>query len=375
MEKLVRAAVDRGASVIHIKAGDVFRCRVEGRVVKLSNQAFTAEETRAIAQRLIPNERDRQQIDYLTDYDTSWELEGVGRFRINILKQRGTFMIVMRVIPWEVPSIEDLYLPNVLSEIVDVDHGLILVTGGVGTGKSTTQAAMIDWVNRQRKKHIITLEDPIEYLHTDDVSTITQREIGVDTPDFQTGLRAALRQDPDIILIGEMRDKETIEIAVRASELGQLVVSTMHTPTVTATLNHLVAVFPDDEKDMARIRLAETLRAVISQRLLPRKDSEVRIPAVEILRVTGALRDCILMSKPSDEIMHLVEAGKESYGMQSFGQHLKQLVDTDLVDYEVAKAAATNPSDFELFMQTLGGGGDEAIGAAFGVEPADKFRF
>lgn len=366
--------MERGASVIHIKADDVFRCRVEGKVVKLSNQAFTPEETRAIAQKLIPNERDRQQIDYITDYDTSWELDGVGRFRINILKQRGTFMIVMRVIPWEVPSIEDLYLPNILSDIVDTDHGLIVVTGGVGTGKSTTQAAMVDWVNRHRKKHIITLEDPIEFLHTDDVCTITQREIGVDTPEFHTGLRAALRQDPDIILIGEMRDKETIEIAVRASELGQLVISTMHTPTVSSTLNHLVAVFPDEEKEMARIRLAETLRAVISQRLLPRKDDEARIPAVEILRVTGAIRDCILMSKPTDELMGLVEAGKEAYGMQSFGQHLKQLVDTGLVDYEVAKGAATNPSDFELFMQTLSSN-EDTVSAGFGGDPSDKFRF
>jgi len=375
VEKLVRAAVDRGASVIHIKADDVFRCRVEGRVVKLSNQAFTAEETRAIAQKLIPNERDRQQIDDLTDYDTSWELEGVGRFRINILKQRGTFMIVMRVIPWQVPTLEECYLPSVLSDIVDTNHGLVVVTGGVGTGKSTTQAAMVDWVNKHHKKHIITLEDPIEFLHTDDVCTITQREIGVDVPEFHTGLRAALRQDPDIILIGEMRDKETIEIAVRASELGQLVISTMHTPTVTSTLNHLIAVFPDEEKEMARIRLAETLRAVVSQRLLGRKDTEARIPAIEILRVTGAIRDCILMSKPADEIMSLVEAGKESYGMQSFGQHLKQLVDTGLVDYETAKGAATNPSDFELFMQTLGTSSDDAIASAFGGNQADQYRF
>jgi pilus retraction protein PilT len=249
--------VDRGASVIHIKAGDVLRARIDSKVVKLSNQVFTEEETRKIALRLIASERDRERFDELRDYDTSWELQGVGRFRINILRQRGTVMVVMRVIPLSVPTLEELYLPAVLGDIAELDHGLVLITGGVGSGKSTTQAAMIQWVNARLKKHIITLEDPIEYLHADDASTVTQREIGVDTESFHTGLRAALRQDPDVVLIGEMRDRETMGTALRAAELGQLVISTLHTPTAVGALTYLLTAFPEEERELARLRLAD----------------------------------------------------------------------------------------------------------------------
>ncbi len=355
MQRLIKAAVDRGASVIHIKAGDVLRARIEGKVVKLSNQVFTEEETKNIALKLIHNERDRERFDEIRDYDTSWELQGVGRFRINILRQRGTVMIVMRVIPLSVPTLEELYLPSVLGEIAELDHGLVLVTGGVGAGKSTTQAAMIEWVNTRRKMHIITLEDPIEYLHTDDASTVTQREVGVDTESFHTGLRAALRQDPDIVLIGEMRDRETMGTALRAAELGQLVITTLHTPTAIGALHYLLAVFPEEEREMARLRLADNLQAIIAQRLLPRKDMDRQIPAVEILRVTGAIRDCIVHNKSVEEITQLMETGREAYGMRTFHQHLQELVNEGMVEYAVAKSAAPSPSDFELFMQTLGG--------------------
>ncbi|MEN8145545.1 MAG: PilT/PilU family type 4a pilus ATPase [Gemmatimonadota bacterium] len=367
MEQLVKAAVQKGASVIHIKAGDVFRCRVEGKVYKLSSTRFTAEDTRRIALQLIPNDQDRARINEIKDYDCSWGLDDVGRFRVNILQQRGSFMIIMRAIPWSIPTLEELNLPSVLTQIADQSHGLVLVTGGVGTGKTTTQASMIDWVNKNRQKHIITLEDPIEFLHTDDASTITQREIGVDTDSFRTGLRAALRQDPDIILIGEMRDKETMETAIRASELGQLVLSTMHTPTATSTISQLLAVFPDDEKELARIRVADTLRAVVSQRLLMRADGETRIPALEIMQVTAAIQDCILSNKPAETIQDLIEAGRETYGMQSFQQCLQDLVQSGQVSYEAAKSASENPGDFELYMQTLAGDGQaDPFGPAVG---------
>jgi twitching motility protein PilT len=358
VQRLIQAAVERGASVIHIKAGDVLRARIEGKIVKLSNQVFTAEETASIALQLIPNDKDKERFDEIRDYDTSWSLKGVGRFRVNISRQRGSVMVIMRVIPFHVPTLEELYLPSVLGEIAELDHGLVVVTGAVGTGKSTTQAAMIQWLNERSKKHIITLEDPIEYLHSDDASTVTQREVSVDTASFHTGLRAALRQDPDIILIGEMRDRATIATAMRAAELGQLVIATMHTPTAVGALNYMLAVFPEDEADMARMRLADSLRAIIAQRLLPRRDEDRMIPAVEIVRVTGAIRDCVLHSSPVEEIMRLVEDGREAYGMQSFQQHLQELVRSDLVEYEVAKAASPSPSDFELAMQTLGGEGE-----------------
>ncbi len=360
MQRLIQAAVDRGASVIHIKAGDVLRARIEGKIVKLSNQVFTEEETLSIALKLIASEKDRDRFDEIRDYDTSWGLKGVGRFRINISRQRGSVMVIMRVIPLTVPTLEELFLPSVLGDIAETDHGLVLVTGAVGTGKSTTQAAMIQWLNERHKKHIVTLEDPIEYLHSDDASTISQREVGVDTASFHSGLRAALRQDPDVILIGEMRDRATIGTALRAAELGQLVISTLPTPTATAAVNYVLAAFPEEEREMARIRLADTLKAVVAQRLLPRKEGDQQIPAVEILRVTGAIRDCILNLSSVEEITGLMETGREAYGMQTFQQHLQELVQSGMVDYEVAKSAAPSPSDFELAMQTLGGAAPEA---------------
>ena len=345
MQRLVKAAVDRGASVLHIKSGDVFRARIDGKVVKLSSQVFTPEETRKIALQLIPTERDRERIDVLTDYDTSWELTGVGRFRVSILRQRGAHMIVMRVIPWSVPTLEELYLPPILAEIAELKHGLVIVTGSVGSGKSTTQAAMIGRINSQLKKHIITLED--------ELSTVTQREVGVDTDSFRSGLRAALRQDADVILIGEMRDRETMETAIRAAELGQLVISTLHSPSAYGALNQLLTVFPDEEREIGRMRVADSLRAIIAQKLLPRKDSDRMIPAVEVIRITGAVRDCILHGKPVEEILELTEQGGAAYGTQTFQQHLENLVEMGLVEYDTAKAAATSPSDFELIMQTF----------------------
>lgn len=371
MEEIVRAAVERGASVIHIKAGDVFRARIEGDLVRLSSTAFTPEDTRRIALGLIPTEAERARIDELTDYDCSWELEEVGRFRVNILRQRGSFMIVMRVIPWEIPSLHELGLPPVMAEIADSERGLVLITGPVGSGKSSTQAALIGWINRNRKKHIVTLEDPIEYLHRDERSTVTQRDVGVDTESFRHGLRAALRQDPDVIQIGEMRDRETVEIALRAAELGQLVISTTHTPNAVATIGSLLAIFPEGEREAIRMQLADNLRAIVCQRLLPRADGRGRIAAVEVLRVTGAIRDCLLHARPPEEIHQLMESGQEAYGMQTLDQHLMELVRKGLVSFRVAKPAATSPSDFELVMQTLAA----QLGEGEGRLPGEAFRF
>lgn len=353
MERLIEAAVERGASVIHVKAGDVFRARIDGQMVKLSNHVFTQDEVAAMARSLLPAETDRRRFPDMLDFDTSWELEDVGRFRVNLLRQRGAPMIIMRVIPWQPPTLDELNLPTVLAEIADLDDGLVLITGGVGTGKSTTLAAIIGWINARKKRHIITLEDPIEFLHDDDVSTVTQREIGVDTESFRGGLRAALRQDADVILIGEMRDPATIALAVRAAELGPLVVSTMHSSTAVGAIGQLIASFPEEESDLARMRIAGCLRAVVSQRLLPRPDGTSSIPAVEVLRVTGAVRDCILRGKPADEITELMNQGREAYGMQTFQQHLQELVQMGAVEYDVAKAAAPSRSDFELVMETF----------------------
>jgi len=353
MEKIIKAAVDRGASDLHIKAGDVFRARIDGKLVPLTKQRLTPEQTKAIALRFIPGEEDRARIDKILDFDCSWGAPGIGRFRINILRQRSSFMIVMRVIPFEVPTLEQLHLPAVLQTIASAERGMVLVTGVTGSGKSSTMAAMIDYINRSAQKHIVTLENPIEFLHRDVSCSLTQREIGTDTESFRSGLRAALRQDPDVILIGEMRDPETIDTAMKAAETGHLLISTLHTPDATTTVSRIVAMFPPEEQNIVRVRLADALHAVVSQRLLRRKDGHGRVAALEVMTVTSTIRDLILDQNRTSEIREFIAEGREQYGMQTFDQHLMDLVQADQVEYEAAVANASNPSDFELQMRTF----------------------
>ena len=356
MTEILKAAIERGASDIHIKAGDVARARINGRLVPLSKERLAPEQVRALAMKLMPRPSDRDRIDEITDYDCSWGLSGLGRFRVNILRQRGTFMIIMRVIPFEIPTLEELRLPEILAKIASVDRGLVLITGVTGSGKSSTMAAMVEHINLTREKHVVTLENPIEFLHRDKKSSITQRDIGTDTDSFATGLKAALRQDPDVILIGEMRDTEAIDIALKAAETGHLVISTAHTQGAAQTISRLVSVFNRSEHEMVRVRLSETLVAVVSQRLLPRSDGRGRIVACEVMMVTGAVRDCIRDVERAHEIPDLIEEGRDHYGSQTLDQHLLDLVDEGLLEFQVAKAGATNPADFDLKMNLLGEG-------------------
>ena len=348
MEKIIKAAVDRGASDLHIKAGDVFRARVHGELVPLTKQALSPEQTKQIALHLMSNEDDKKRIDTILDYDCSWAAPGIGRFRVNIMRQRGSFSIIMRVIPWEVPTFDKLGLPPVLARIASVERGMILVTGVTGSGKSSTMEALINYINQRENRHILTLENPIEFLHRDSKSSITQREVGSDTSDFKMGLRAALRQDPDVIMIGEMRDAETVDTAIKAAETGHLLMSTLHTPDAQSTILRIVAMFPPEEQEVIRIRLAESLYAVISQRLLPTKTGKGRAVAAEIMINTPAIKDLILDGKNIAEIRDFIVEGREQYGMQSFDQCLADLVAAGTVTFETAKAAASNPSDFEL---------------------------
>ena len=349
MQELFKAAIERGASDIHIKSGDVIRARVHGDLLPLTQQKLSTEQVKGIALKLIPHEEDRQNFDRLLDYDCSWGLPGIGRFRVNIMKQRGSPMIVMRVIPIEIPSIEDLGLPPIIERIAGHERGMVLVTGVTGSGKSSTMAAMINWMNQNKKLHIVTLENPIEFLHRDNHCSITQRDIGTDTDSFVSGLRAVLRQDPDVILIGEMRDKITIETALKAAETGHLVISTLHTKNAVQTISRIIAVFDPGEQEMIRIRLSEQLQAVISQRLVQKKTGG-RVAAMEIMPVTATIRDCIRDKDRIDEISDLIEEGKDHYGSQTFDQHLMYLVQKDIVTFEVAKSAANNPADFDLKM-------------------------
>ena len=350
MERIIKAAVDRGASDLHIKAGDVFRARIHGKLVPLTKQALTPDQTRTIALHLMSNEDDKARIDKIMDYDCSWSSPGIGRFRVNIMKQRASFMIVMRVIPFEVPTFEKLRLPAALERVAEAERGMVLVTGVTGSGKSSTMAAMVNYINQHENRHILTLENPIEFLHTDLQSAITQREIGQDTTDFKMGLRAALRQDPDVVMIGEMRDAETIDTAMKAAETGHLLISTLHTPDAQSTILRIMAMFPPEEQDVVRIRLSETLTSVVSQRLLPRADGNGRAVAAEILIVTPAVRDMIADGKRISEIKDYIEDGRDQYGMQTFDQHLQDLVQDGTVTFDTAMAAATNPSDFQLKM-------------------------
>ena len=353
MIEIFKAAIQRGASDIHIKAGDYIRARIQGELVPLTQQRLSPEQVAQICAQLIPNERDRQMIEMMTDYDCSWSAPGVGRFRVNILRQRGTLMAVMRVIPIEIPNFEALRLPSVLARIAHSERGLVLVTGVTGSGKSSTLAAMIGYINQTRKKHVLTLENPIEFLHRDVHSSITQREVGTDTPSFEIGLRAALREDPDVILVGEMRDTTTMDTGLKAAETGHLVFSTLHTTNAVQTISRMIAVFPPHEQEMVRVRLSENLVAVISQRLLPKKDSAGRVVAAEVMIVTSTIRDAILDKEKVYEIPDLMAEGSEQYGSQTFDQHLMKLFSEDMITFEVAKAAATNPSDFELRVRTL----------------------
>ena len=353
IEQIIKAAVDRGASDLHIKAGDVFRARIDGKLVPLTKQRLTPEQTRAIALRLLPSDEDRARIDRLRDYDCSWGAPGIGRFRVNILRQRSSFMIVLRVIPFDVPSFESLKLPPVLTTVAAAERGMILVTGVTGSGKSSTMAAIINHINQTQNKHVVTLENPIEFLHRDISCSVTQREIGVDTDDFRMGLRAALRQDPDVVLIGEMRDAETIDTAMKAAERGHLVISTLHTPDSVTTVSRIVAMFPPEEQEIARVRLSEALQAVVSQRLLPRADGHGRVAAVEVMICTGTARDMIKDPNRAGELHDYIRDAREQYGMQTFDQHLMDLVAEGVVAYETALAAASNPADFELQMRTL----------------------
>jgi twitching motility protein PilT len=280
-------------------------------------------------------------------------MPGIGRFRVNILRQRSSFMIVMRVIPFDVPTFESLKLPAVLGDVATAERGMILVTGVTGSGKSSTMAAIINHINQNQHRHVLTLENPIEFLHRDINCSVTQREVGVDTDDFRTGLRAALRQDPDVILIGEMRDAETIETAMKAAETGHVLVSTLHTPDAVTTVNRVISMFAPEEQEIARLRLSEALHAVVSQRLLPRADGHGRVAAIEVLLATGAAREMIRERDRTASLTDYIKASREQYGMQTFDQHLMDLVADDVVTYETALAAASNPSDFQLQVRTL----------------------
>ncbi len=338
MEKIIKAAVERGASDLHIKAGDVFRARINGKLVPLTKQRLTPDQTRTIALMLMSSDDERERIDRLKDFDCSWGLPGVGRFRVNVLRQRSSFMIVMRVIPFTVPTIETLHLPDVVRQIAEAERGLVLVTGPSGSGKSSTVAGIVHHVNRTTQKHIVTIENPIEFLHRDISSSITQREVGVDTDTVAIGLRAALRQDPDVVVVGDMTDPDTIETAIHAAETGRLVIGILPTRDAVTTIAHIVAALPAESRELGRMRLAESLTAIISQQLLPRRDEKGRVAAVEVLLGTPAVREALREQAELASLRTLMASRAD--GMQTFEQHAGELVTAKAISADTARLAA-----------------------------------
>jgi twitching motility protein PilT len=290
----------------------------------------------------------------------AYGVAGLGRFRVNVFQQRGNVGLVLRVIPTKIRTIEELELPKVISDVCEEQRGMILVTGTTGSGKSTTLAAMIDRINSIRAEHIITIEDPIEYLHRDKKGFINQREVEVDTASFATALRAGLRQDPDVVLVGEMRDLETIQTALLAAETGHLVLSTLHTIDATETIQRIIAVFPPPEQKQIRLQMAATLKAVVSQRLVRRADGVGRVPAVEVMIATGYIRDCIINPDKTRLIRDAIAAGTSQYGMQTFDQSLYELYSRSLITFEEALARASNPDEFRLRVQGVRSSADSA---------------
>ena len=360
LNKLLEHAVRAGASDLHLKVGSPPFLRIHGELHPVNEvKRLMQEDTIAMAFGLM-SAYQKQVFKEQHEIDLAYAVPGLGRFRCNIFQQRGTVGMVFRVIPIRIPSIRELYLPPVLEKLAMEPRGLILVTGTTGSGKSTTLAAMIDYINSHRTAHIVTIEDPIEYLHRDKKCIVNQREIGADTLEFATALKSALRQDPNIILVGEMRDFETIETALTAAETGHLVFSTLHTVDATETITRIISVFPPYQQQQIRLQLAAVLRGVISQRLLPRADNKGRIPAVEVMVSTGLIREAVVDKDRTRGIIDAIEAGVSQYGMQSFDQSLMMLLRRGLITEREALRRCSNPNDFKLKLQGIEMSGDAA---------------
>ncbi|PKN48847.1 MAG: twitching motility protein PilT [Deltaproteobacteria bacterium HGW-Deltaproteobacteria-20] len=340
LQQLLSKAVAAGASDVHLKVGQPPGARVRGRMVYFRMDSILPDDTDAAATTILQEYRGFTTTKDLTEVDTSYAVAGVGRFRVNVYRQRGSLAIVMRSIPLDIPTFEQLGCPEAAKLLAEKDRGMIIVVGAAGNGKSSTLAAMIGHMNRTRPIHVVTIEDPIEFLHKDDMASISQREVGMDTPSFAVALRAALRQDPDVILVGEIRDQETMDIALKAAETGHLVLTTLHTPDVTRTINRMLALFDLADSSELRDRIADSLQGIIAQRLLPKQDGEGLVLTSEVLVMTGTARESIRRPEGNPALKEVMEKGVHPYGMQTFAMDLKRLVQQGLVSKDVARAAA-----------------------------------
>ena len=369
---VLKQAVEMSASDVHIKIGLPPVIRRFGALIPLRDrERLTNDDISSMAYSLM-NQNQQAKFDTTNEIDLAYGLSGVARFRVNCFRQRGSYGMVFRIVPTDPPSLDDLHLPEVIKKISLERKGLILVTGTTGSGKSTTLAAMVNHINTYRNCHVITIEDPIEFLHKDKKCIINQREVGADTNSFAMALRAALRQDPDVILVGEMRDRETIEIALTAAETGHLVLSTLHTLDAMETIMRIVSQYPPHQHLQVRLQLAGVIKAVISQRLLPKIDGQGVVPAAEILVSTGRIRECITDETRTADIPDAIAEGLVAYGMQTFDQSLMALVKEGSVSYNEAMRQATNPNDFALRMKGIRGTSDGKWDDFEGEEPVKE---
>jgi twitching motility protein PilT len=355
---LLQFAVQNKSSDVHLMTNSPPAIRANDGITPINMPPYTAEEMIALCQFMVSDPVLKTKVATFQDVDGSFDVKGLGRFRFNIFRTTQGLGAVLRVIAQKVPTIDELHLPPQLKKICEASRGLILVTGATGSGKSSTLAAMIDHLNNSQNLHVLTIEDPVEFIHSQKKCRVSQREIGRDTNNFAVALKSALRQDPDVILVGEMRDHETLDIALKAAETGHLVFSTVHTSDAMKTIGRLVSLFPPSEQNSARQRLADNLQAIISQRLVPGKSSP-KVVAQEILVNNLGIAECIANEKKTGEIPGFIEKGREVSGMQTFDQHLADLVQNQLISTDVALEYASNPSDFQRNL-------------SFGTNPADS---
>jgi twitching motility protein PilT len=361
---LLKLAVERKASDIHLKVGTPPILRIDHKLVPLMELPRLGQDVVVNMAAGVMSARQRERFKEKNEADLAYSVPGLGRFRVNVFQQRGMVGMVLRLIPLRIQTITELNLPPVLEKLAAEPRGLILVTGTTGSGKSSTLAAMIDHINNTTSGHILTIEDPIEFLHRDKKCLINQREVGMDTPGFADALRAALRQDPDTILVGEMRDFETISTALLAAETGHLVMSTLHTLDATETINRIISVFPPFQQKQVRLQLASVLRGIVSQRLIPRADGKGRVPAVEVLVSTATVRESVVDPDKTRKLHDVIAQGLTQYGMQTFDQSLMVLYKRGLITYEEALIWCTNPDDFALKVRGVESTGDATWGAS-----------
>jgi twitching motility protein PilT len=348
LNDLLKLTFERKASDLHLKVGVPPILRIDGRLAPLETEKRLLQEDTINMASSIMNPAQKARFNEKNELDMAYAVPGLGRFRVNVFKQRGSVGMVFRMVPAKILNFEELQLPPVLMKAAQEQRGLILVTGTTGSGKSTTLAAMIDYINTSRTSNIVTIEDPIEFLHRDKKSIVNQREIGADTQNFGDALRSALRQDPDVILVGEMRDFETISTALTAAETGHLVLSTLHTLDTTETINRIITVFPPYQQKQVRMQLASVIKGIVSQRLVSRADGKGRVPAVEVMLGTLSIREAIIDENKTRSIPGIIASGMVHYGMQTFDQSLLGLYKKGLITYEEALMTASNPDDFAL---------------------------